>query len=136
MAVPGVANVVIWGDRFKQLQVRTDPAKLAANHLSLDEVQQVTSDALDYGLLRYTGAAKTRVGGFVDTPNQRLDVQHVGKVLTHRFLLKEVWGPGDVHETHYLRVFMTSLRRKIEADPAQPRHLLTEQGVGYRLAVD
>lgn len=62
--------------------------------------------------------------------------QHAGKVLTHRFLLKEVWGPGDVHETHYLRVFMTSLRRKIEADPAQPRHLLTEQGVGYRLAAD
>ena len=61
---------------------------------------------------------------------------HAGKVLTHRFLLKEVWGPGDVHETHYLRVFMTSLRRKIESDPAQPRYLLTEQGVGYRLAAE
>lgn len=61
-------------------------------------------------------------------------VRHSGKVLTHRFLLKEVWGPHDVHETHYLRVYMASLRRKIEADPSQPRHLLTEQGVGYRLA--
>lgn len=61
---------------------------------------------------------------------------HAGKVLTHRFLLKEVWGPGDVHETHYLRVFMTSLRRKIESDPARPKYLQTEQGVGYRLAVD
>lgn len=59
--------------------------------------------------------------------------RHAGKVLTHRFLLKEVWGPQDVHETHYLRVFMATLRRKIEVDPAQPRHLLTEQGVGYRL---
>ncbi len=61
-------------------------------------------------------------------------VRNAGKVLTHRFLLKEVWGPGHAQETHYLRVFMASLRRKIEADPAQPRYLLTEQGVGYRLA--
>lgn len=60
-------------------------------------------------------------------------IRHSGKVLTHRFLLKEVWGPHQVQETHYLRVFMASLRRKIEHDPAQPRYLLTEQGVGYRL---
>ena len=61
-------------------------------------------------------------------------VRNAGKVLTHRFLLKEVWGPQQVQETHYLRVFMASLRRKIEADPAQPKYLLTEQGVGYRFA--
>ncbi|MCI0682780.1 MAG: response regulator [Gemmataceae bacterium] len=61
-------------------------------------------------------------------------VQHAGKVLTHRFLLKEVWGPHHLHETHYVRVFMASLRRKLEADPAEPRYLLTEPGVGYRLA--
>ena len=61
-------------------------------------------------------------------------IKFAGKVLTHRQLLKEVWGPDQVHETHYLRVFMTSLRRKIEPDPARPRYLLTEQGVGYRLA--
>jgi two-component system KDP operon response regulator KdpE len=61
-------------------------------------------------------------------------VKHAGKVLTHRFLLNEIWGPLHARETHYLRVFMASLRRKIEADPAEPRFLLTEQGVGYRLA--
>jgi two-component system KDP operon response regulator KdpE len=61
-------------------------------------------------------------------------VHSAGKVLTHRQLLKEVWGPLSVEETHYLRVFMANLRRKLEADPAQPRYLLTEQGVGYRLA--
>ena len=61
-------------------------------------------------------------------------VKHAGKVLTHRFLLKEVWGPDQTLETHYLRVFMATLRRKIEADPARPRYLLTEQGVGYRLS--
>ena len=61
-------------------------------------------------------------------------VRNVGKVLTHRQLLRDVWGPHQVQETHYLRVFMANLRRKIEADPARPRYLLTEQGVGYRLA--
>jgi len=61
-------------------------------------------------------------------------IKFAGKVLTHRQRLKEVWGPDQVHETHYLRVFMTNLRRKLEADPARPRYLLTEQGVGYRLA--
>jgi two-component system KDP operon response regulator KdpE len=59
---------------------------------------------------------------------------HAGKVLTHRFLLKEVWGPPYVDQSHYLRIFMANLRRKIEADSARPRYLLTEQGVGYRLA--
>jgi two-component system KDP operon response regulator KdpE len=61
-------------------------------------------------------------------------IRYAGKVLTHRQLLKEVWGPDQVHETHYLRVFMANLRRKLELDPARPRYLLTEQGVGYRLA--
>jgi two-component system, OmpR family, KDP operon response regulator KdpE len=61
-------------------------------------------------------------------------IHSAGKVLTHRQLLKEVWGPQQVTETHYLRVFMANLRRKLEVDPAQPRYLLTEQGVGYRLA--
>lgn len=61
-------------------------------------------------------------------------IKQAGKVLTHRFLLKEVWGPGHAEETHSLCVFMASLRRKLEADSAQPRYLLTEPGVGYRLA--
>ena len=58
---------------------------------------------------------------------------HAGKVLTHRQLLLEVWGPGSAHETHYLRVHMAALRRKIERDPARPKWLATEAGVGYRL---
>jgi two-component system KDP operon response regulator KdpE len=63
-------------------------------------------------------------------------LKHSGKVLTHRFLLKEVWGPHDTYETHYLRVFVASLRRKLEDDPARPRYILTEQGVGYRCAAE
>ena len=61
-------------------------------------------------------------------------VRYAGRVLTHRQLLKEVWGPNQAEEAHYLRVYMAQLRRKIEVDPAQPRYLLTEPGVGYRLA--
>ena len=59
--------------------------------------------------------------------------RHAGKVLTHRQLLHEVWGPRSTHQTHYLRVHMAALRRKIEADPARPKYLMTEAGVGYRL---
>ena len=58
---------------------------------------------------------------------------NAGKVLTHRQILKEVWGPPYVNESHYLRVFMAALRRKVEEDPARPRLLLTEPGVGYRM---
>ena len=59
---------------------------------------------------------------------------HAGKVLTHRWLLSRVWGPEYGNEHEYLRVYVGRLRRKIEADPAQPRYLLTEPGVGYRLS--
>lgn len=62
--------------------------------------------------------------------------KHAGKVLTQRHLLKEVWGPGYSDRPHYLRIYMANLRAKLEADPAQPRRLLTETGVGYRLALD
>ncbi|HEV2671717.1 MAG TPA: response regulator [Gemmatimonadales bacterium] len=60
-------------------------------------------------------------------------IRHAGKVLTHRQLLKEIWGPNAVEHTHYLRVYMTQLRHKLESDAARPRYLLTEPGVGYRL---
>jgi two-component system KDP operon response regulator KdpE len=59
--------------------------------------------------------------------------QHAGKVLTHRQILKEVWGPSHTQHTHYVRVQMAELRKKIEPDPARPRWLVTEPGVGYRL---
>ena len=59
--------------------------------------------------------------------------KHPGRVLTHRALLSAVWGPGYSDETHYLRVYMGNLRRKLEEDPSRPAHLVTETGVGYRL---
>ena len=60
--------------------------------------------------------------------------RNAGKVLTHTHLLRQVWGPGYTRQSHYLRVYMAQLRRKLEVDPARPRLLLTEPGVGYRLA--
>jgi two-component system KDP operon response regulator KdpE len=63
-------------------------------------------------------------------------VAHAGRVLTHRQLLREVWGPSHAEQSHYLRIYMGHLRQKLEDDPAQPRHLLTETAVGYRLLPD
>jgi len=60
---------------------------------------------------------------------------NAGRVLTHRHLLREVWGPSHSESTHYLRVYMGQLRQKLEDDPAQPAHILTETAVGYRLVV-
>jgi two-component system, OmpR family, KDP operon response regulator KdpE len=60
-------------------------------------------------------------------------VMHAGKVLTHRQLLREVWGPAQADEVQYLRVFIRGLRQKLEPDPTRPTHILTELGVGYRL---
>jgi two-component system, OmpR family, KDP operon response regulator KdpE len=59
--------------------------------------------------------------------------QHSGNVVTHQYLLKEIWGSSHIDDTHYLRIFVRKLRRKIEADPTQPRILLTELGIGYRI---
>lgn len=62
-------------------------------------------------------------------------VTNAGRVITQKQLLREVWGPMRSDQSHYLRIYMGHLRQKLEADPAQPRHLLTESGVGYRLSV-
>jgi two-component system KDP operon response regulator KdpE len=85
----------------------------AARAVSIDD-QRVTLTPKEYRLLQVLA-------------------QHSGNVVTHQFLLKEVWGTSHVADTHYLRIFVRKLRRKIEADPTQPRILLTELGIGYRL---
>lgn len=63
-------------------------------------------------------------------------IANAGRVITHKQLLRDVWGPSYSGQSHYLRIYMGHLRQKLEADPAQPRHLLTETGVGYRLLVE
>ena len=80
----------------------------------------------------------TRAGREVKLSPKEFDllrhlVTHAGKVLTHRQLLREVWGPAQADEVQYLRVFIRGLRQKLEPDPTRPIHILTETGVGYRL---
>jgi two-component system KDP operon response regulator KdpE len=74
------------------------------------------------------------------TPNEykllTVLLQHAGKVMTHRQLLNEVWGPQHVEQAQYIRVYVAQLRRKMERDPARPKYLQTEPGVGYRLLLD
>jgi two-component system KDP operon response regulator KdpE len=63
----------------------------------------------------------------------RILVMHAGKVLTHQFILREVWGPAHTEDVQYLRVYVRTLREKLEEEPTRPRYILTETGVGYRL---
>jgi CzcA family heavy metal efflux pump len=77
LQVPGVANVAFWGDSRKQMQLLLDPERMRAYNVTLDEAMQVSSGALEMGLLPQSPAGKTRTGGFIDTPNNRLEIQHV-----------------------------------------------------------
>jgi CzcA family heavy metal efflux pump len=95
LRVPGVANVAIWGRRQQQLQVQVKPRRLRSEEVPLSEVMTKTSDALDAGLLQYTGGAAVGTGGFVDTPNQRLGVTHVLPILSARDLAKVTVGTNE-----------------------------------------
>ena len=77
MAIPGVANVAIWGERLEQIQVQVDPDLLRAYQVSVDEVAEVTADALEVGILNYERSSTPGTGGWIDTPQQRLEIQHV-----------------------------------------------------------
>ncbi|MEA2360752.1 MAG: hypothetical protein QOI62_4012 [Solirubrobacteraceae bacterium] len=77
LRVPGVANVAIWGERLKQMQVDVDPSRLRTDRVSLDRVMEATSGALDAGLLQFSDGSLVGTGGFVETPNQRLGVRSV-----------------------------------------------------------
>ena len=82
LQVPGVANVPIWGERLQQMHVQVDPQKLRENGVSLISVMDTTADALDAGLLKFSEGSLIGTGGFVDTPNQRLNIRHVLPIAT------------------------------------------------------
>jgi CzcA family heavy metal efflux pump len=88
LRVPGVANVAIWGERLHMLQVQVDPERLKRHQVSLEDVMEVTADALDAGILRYSDGAVIGTGGFIDTPNQRLGIRHVLSIATPDDLAK------------------------------------------------
>ena len=77
IAIPGVANVAIWGERLEQLHVQVDPELLRAHQVSMEEVAEVTADALEVGILNYSPSSVPGTGGWIETPQQRLEVQHV-----------------------------------------------------------
>ena len=82
LRVPGVANIAIWGERLKMLQVQVDPERLRDKNVTLDDVMETTADALDVGLLKYSSGAHIGTGGWIDTPNQRLGVRNVLPIIT------------------------------------------------------
>ena len=82
LAVPGVANVALWGERLQQMQVQIDPPKMAAHDVALDEVMEATADAVDSGLLRFSSGSVIGTGGAIDSPNQQLPVRNVLPIVT------------------------------------------------------
>jgi two-component system KDP operon response regulator KdpE len=113
-------------------------ALLRRRHMSGSEGPQVSFGEIEVDLAR---RQVTRSGEDVHlTPIEykllALLIGNAGRVLTHRQLLREVWGPSHAEDTHYLRVYMTGLRRKLESNPTQPCHIRTESGVGYRLVLE
>src|SRR5215475_14431883 len=88
LGVPGVANIAIWGEQLKMLQVMVDPKRLVAADVTLDQVQESVSDALDVGLLRYARGAHIGTGGFVETPNQRFQLNFAASGVTPETLSK------------------------------------------------
>lgn len=114
------------------------PRAATGNGLTVDGVEP----AFHFGDVEVDRSARLVRKGGVEvhlTPTEyrmlSVLVANSGRVITQKQLLREVWGPMRSDQSHYLRIYMGHLRQKLEADPAQPRHLLTESGVGYRLAV-
>jgi len=86
MQVPGVANIAIWGERIKLPQVQVDPKRMAQHNVTLDEVMETTSDALDVGLLQFAKGNVIGTGGFIDSPNQRVHIRPVSSIMSDKEL--------------------------------------------------
>lgn len=115
-------------------------ARIRAHLRRRDQVQGSGEQSFRFGetLIDFSARVVTRRGAPVHlTPTEyrllTVLVRNAGKVMTHRHLLREVWGPSHAESSHYLRIYMGHLRQKLEDDPTQPKHLITETGIGYRL---
>ena len=115
-------------------------ARIRAHLRRRDQVQGSGEQSFRFGetIIDFSARVVTHRGAPVHlTPTEyrllSVLARNAGKVMTHRHLLREVWGPSHAESSHYLRIYMGHLRQKLEDDPAQPRHLITETGVGYRL---
>ncbi|HLA80161.1 MAG TPA: efflux RND transporter permease subunit, partial [Thermoleophilia bacterium] len=101
LQVPGVANAPMWGDRIKMLTVQVDPGRLRAYDISLNHVEKATAESLEFSLLPYSTGAKTRTDGFIDTPNQRLNLLHVMPVIEPEDLARV---PLEISDDKVLRL--------------------------------
>ena len=93
LAVPGVANVALWGERLQMMQVQVDPPKMATHDVALDEVMETTADAVDSGLLRFSTGSVIGTGGTLELPNQRLGVRNVLPIVTPDDLARGAAAP-------------------------------------------
>ena len=111
-------------------------------HLRRRETGNTASSVFNFGnvvvdLVKRTVELNHEIVHLTSTEYRLLTVliRHAGRILTHKQLLNDVWGPNHSEHSHYVRIYMANLRQKLEKDPAQPEHLLTEIGMGYRLMV-
>lgn len=119
-----------------ELMARLRVALRRASHPGGEPVVQVGELSVDLGRRLVTLAGQEVALTPTEYDLLRLLVQNAGKVLTHRLLFQRVWGTGYEPDLHLLRVNISNLRRKVEPDPARPRYIVTEPGVGYRLRID
>lgn len=131
LRVPGVANVPIWGERLKVLQVEVDPAKLRANSVTLNSVMEVTANALDAGILKFADGGFIGTGGFVDTSNQRLGVRHVLPIVTAGDLANVV-----VAERAGSNLRIGDVARVIYEEPPLAGDAVINDGPGLMLIVE
>ncbi len=131
MKVQGVANVAVWGQRKRQLQVQVDPERLAANGLSLNEVMEATSDALDVGLLAYREGARTGTGGFIENETSRMKIRHVLPVVNPEGLSQVSFRSKDG------RTFLLGdVTRIVEGHPPMIGDGIINDGPGLLLIVE
>ena len=131
LRVPGVANVAIWGERFHMLQVQVEPERMRAHHVSLEQVMETTSSALDVGTLQFSDGSVVGTGGAIETPNQRLQVRHILPVVTSRDLAKITIENQDGKELR-----LTDVARVVEDHQPLIGDAVINDGPGLMLVVE
>ena len=131
LRIPGVANVPMWGERIKAYQVEVDPGKLESAKVPLDTVMEVTSNALDAGLLKFSEGGFIGTGGFIDTPNQRLGIRHKLPIITAEDLAQV---PVAERDGKTLRI--GDVAQVVQAAPALAGDAIINNGPGLLLVVE
>jgi len=131
LRVPGVANVPIWGERLQQMQAHVDPTQLRDHGVSLLQVMNDTADALDAGLLRFSDGAVIGTGGFVDTPNQRLNIRHVLPIVTPADL-----GKVTIEKRNGEQLVLSDVARLVEDHQPLAGDAVINDGPGLMLIVE